>query len=251
VGSLSGIKGGDSMIEVGETYDSTSYGKFIVLESIKELPRQRYKIKFVDTGYETIVRRFAISVGQVKDPYAKSILGVACLGIATAKDNKVLYQTWQNMLRRVYDTTRHNWKNYGGNGVTICDRWLCFEYFLEDIEKIDGYNLELILSGNLVLDKDSKDRARKLYSVETCTWMSKESNAELRDTTTYRRHLTVLKGGKVVAEDVGILEAAAITGQYSQTIYDYLKGTKSKNGWQIIDNSAKKPVTTIPKGSKV
>lgn len=35
-----------------------------------------------------------------------------------------LYSVWQNMKRRCYETTNKRYKNYGGRGIKVCDKWL-------------------------------------------------------------------------------------------------------------------------------
>lgn len=44
------------------------------------------------------------------------------------------YKTWTNMIRRCYVPTAEGYQNYGGAGVSVCDRWKnSFENFLEDM----------------------------------------------------------------------------------------------------------------------
>jgi hypothetical protein len=44
------------------------------------------------------------------------------------------YRAWCDMKARCLDPLRSNYKNYGGRGIRVCDRWLCsFENFLADI----------------------------------------------------------------------------------------------------------------------
>ncbi len=43
------------------------------------------------------------------------------------------YETWAGMKRRCNNPKDHNYPNYGGRGITICDRWRSFECFLEDM----------------------------------------------------------------------------------------------------------------------
>lgn len=45
-----------------------------------------------------------------------------------------LYSTWKSMRTRCYDPDTHNFKNYGGRGIRICDRWNeSFWNFVEDM----------------------------------------------------------------------------------------------------------------------
>lgn len=43
------------------------------------------------------------------------------------------YQIWHNMKRRCLDSKMASYPNYGGRGVTVCERWLKFENFMEDM----------------------------------------------------------------------------------------------------------------------
>lgn len=44
------------------------------------------------------------------------------------------YYVWSQIKDRCYNKNRDGWKNYGGRGITVCDRWLnSFENFIEDM----------------------------------------------------------------------------------------------------------------------
>lgn len=44
-----------------------------------------------------------------------------------------LYTRWASMKQRCYNPNHTAFKNYGGRGITICDRWKEFKPFFEDI----------------------------------------------------------------------------------------------------------------------
>lgn len=54
------------------------------------------------------------------------------------------YRTWQHMIERCTDPKDRGFANYGGRGITVCDRWLeSFENFLADMgEKPPGLSIE-------------------------------------------------------------------------------------------------------------
>lgn len=45
----------------------------------------------------------------------------------------VEHQTWRRMLQRCRNQNRPEWKDYGGRGIAVCERWLKFENFFADM----------------------------------------------------------------------------------------------------------------------
>lgn len=43
------------------------------------------------------------------------------------------YRSWLSMKSRCLKTTVHNYPQYGGAGITICEPWMSFEAFLADM----------------------------------------------------------------------------------------------------------------------
>lgn len=55
------------------------------------------------------------------------------------------YKTWEGMWARCRNPKSTTWKHYGGRGVKVCDRWLDFANFVQDMgERPKGMTLDRI-----------------------------------------------------------------------------------------------------------
>jgi len=92
-----------------------------------------------------------IDYGSVKNGSTKSC-GCISLSINHGMSKTSIYSSWQSMRDRCLNKNNKQYKDYGGRGIKICDRWERFQVFCEDmgikplgttIERLDnngGYN---------------------------------------------------------------------------------------------------------------
>ena len=127
----------------------------------------------VHTQYDNFKR------GKCKNPFFPSVFGHGYLGIDKNSNvpktkefkngkwcNTWEYNKWQEMLRRCYDNKLKEREPTYKN-VACYERWLCFAWFLEDLEKLkEEYNWNE--GEKLNLDKDILDKNNKIYSLENC-----------------------------------------------------------------------------------
>lgn len=87
------------------------------------------------------------------------------------------YYSWHNMVRRCTDPSNPAYDRYGGRGITVCDRWVGadgFVNFLADMgDKPDQQTLERINNG-------------EGYSPDNCRWATRKEQAA------NTRHVTLL-----------------------------------------------------------
>lgn len=125
-----------------------------------------------------IARYHTLCYGGYKDYYRPVVCGVACRGYPKKPDkndsiniySKTMH-LWNNIISRCYNINSDNYDRYGGKGVTVCERWLCFEFFLEDIVSLRNYEMWLKDSSIYCLDKDCRVPGNKVYSPETCMFL--------------------------------------------------------------------------------
>ena len=142
-------------------------------------------VKFMDEhGAEIHTTWQHCRKGQVKNPYFKSVYGVGCLGkgdFVTRVNGKLTreYDLWGNMLKRCYnDKSLEKRPTYAN--VTVCERWLCFANFLEDLPLIENYELWKNSEEMMTLDKDLKQTGveNKVYSLETVKFVTVSENSK-------------------------------------------------------------------------
>lgn len=88
-------------------------------------------------------------------------------------------RSWTEMKRRCLQPHRRGYENYGGRGITICDRWINgengksgFHCFLEDMGERPSLNHQLDR-----LDNDGN------YCPENCKWSTREEQMYNRKNT--------------------------------------------------------------------
>jgi hypothetical protein len=145
---------------VGQTF-----GFLLVLE---ELPRRRTPLnramRYFKTqcvcGSSTEVSYANLTAGNVKS--------CGCIRPAGRLGSLVktgAYQSWVAMKIRCLCQTSDGFKKYGARGITICDRWLDFLKFFEDMgERPEGHSIE-------------RSDNSKNYEPGNCSWATPDDQA--------------------------------------------------------------------------
>ena len=77
-----------------------------------------------------------------------------------------IYYVWQGIKDRCNKSTHKSWKDYGGRGITICDRWVnSFENFILDMGERPFPSAEIDRINNSLG-----------YSKENCRWATHAEN---------------------------------------------------------------------------
>jgi hypothetical protein len=86
------------------------------------------------------------------------------------------HRSWTAMRTRCNNPKQLAWPNYGGRGITVCERWDSFENFLADMgERPSGCSLDRIdNNGN--------------YEPGNCRWATKAEQSNNRRTNIFVTH---------------------------------------------------------------
>lgn len=169
-------------IKDGDLIISKKYGIVLVL---KCFIGNIACIQFKETGYTTVARIDSIVNDNVIDRLARSVYGVGFLGIGDFNSlslDRMPYKSWSRMLERCY-SDRWQEKKPTYKGCTVCKEWHNFQNFAK------WYVLNYPKDGkSYQLDKDLAaygDRG-KVYSPETCVFVSAQVNTEESHAKSYK-----------------------------------------------------------------
>ena len=169
-----------------KTTIGSTYGKLTIInEKEPIIYTNGQKVRRVDCscscGNEKIVRLSDLRSGKTNSCgcYHKEIMSHIMKtvnkkhGDRTSYTSTAEYRSWYSMKDRCYRKKNKRYSDYGGRGITVCERWLhSFESFIEDMGRKPFLNYSL--------DRIDNNLG---YNKENCRWTtSKIQNNNKRTT---------------------------------------------------------------------
>ena len=154
----------------GKVFESNSCGKF---EAIEYIGKARYKVRFIDTGYETTVKNSRMLDGGVIDRLLPRLCGFGFIGVGeySSKVHQLAFKKWKYMVIRVYSKSSRKGTH---RFCSIHKDWSNFQNFAKwhiDNYPTDGKEYEL--------DKDKIKPGNKVYAPELCCYISHKENTQI------------------------------------------------------------------------
>lgn len=192
---------------VGRTFD-----RLTVIERVDNdrFGKTRWRCRCT-CGKETTTHANTLLKGETRS--------CGCLHAESVKVNKrthgyarsPIYRVWCVMKARCLNPTDHNYKRYGGRGITVCARWQnSFEAFLADMGPRPA---------GLTLERKDNDGP---YAPENCVWASRTTQGRNR-----RNNVRIVYEG--VARTLS--EWAEITGLPESLLYFRIR----QSGWSVAE----------------
>ena len=168
------------------------YGKYTVLGFSHIKDRKAFWTCQCECGNQNVIVGYSLKNGNTKSCGCNKKIKATKHAHRRRTGSSRTYSTWQSMRGRCENPKHNAYSKYGNKGVTVCERWLKFENFLEDMgERPVGKTL------------DRKEN-NKGYYPENCRWAT---NKEQGNNKTTNHLLTFQNKTQSIAqwaEEIGI-----------------------------------------------
>lgn len=103
-----------------------------------------------DCGATKVIRSQSVRIGNTISCGCFMAQSVAIRHTTHGLSKDPCYQVWHAMMSRCYDEENSNYKNYGGRGISVCERWKTMELFISDNSpRPEGMSIDRInVNGN-------------------------------------------------------------------------------------------------------
>lgn len=160
-----------------------SYGSKMTI--IKYVNAHDIVVEF-ENGYITHTGYNNFKIGQVRNPYDKSVHNVGYIGegeykVSINKKATKVYNVWMTMIRYCYSKKLHD-IDATGKDCSVCNEWHNFQnfakWFHENYYEIEGEKMNI--------DKDILHKGNKIYSPDNCVFVPESINRIFTKRQNYR-----------------------------------------------------------------
>lgn len=199
--------------------------KFGKLTAIKVVGRSKArKLMWLcecECGKTNIVTGSDLTSGKTKSCGCSKVERMRKQSLTHGQSGTRIYGIWRGMKTRCYNPKFHEFRNYGGRGISMCKEWTDDFCKFEDWALHNGYNEKLTIER---IDVNGN------YEPSNCRWATIQEQANNRTS----NHLLTFNG-----KTMNIAEWAREVG-----IKDKLLRRRIRDGW-TTDRALTQPVKTL------
>jgi len=160
INSLIAMKEKDKAVFIGKKYGRLQCLPFVV----------KWKILCrCDCGNEKLIYRYDITGGHTKScgcfRNEQVVAAIQTHGHSKRRQRSGEYESWAGIIQRTTNEENSEYRNYGGRGIAVCERWKTFANFLDDMGiRPKGFSIERIdVNGN--------------YEKANCVWANAKTQS--------------------------------------------------------------------------
>lgn len=133
------------------------FGSWEVIQEVKTEEKRKHYVVKCDCGFIRVQKAIRLRSGD----------SLACRSCGSTKHGQsasTTYTIWESMIQRCTNANNTNYKHYGDRGIIVCERWLTFDNFIQDMgERPEDKELDRIdNNGN--------------YAPGNCRWVTHQEN---------------------------------------------------------------------------
>lgn len=155
-----------------EDISEKNYGRLTALSFVGKTEHRKSLWKCLcSCGTEIIVEKGNLSSGNTQSCGCYQRERASEGNIVHGMTGTRMHRIWKGMRTRCTNPKAHQYKDYGGRGIRVCERWESFESFYEDMKA--GYTDELSI------DRINNDGD---YAPNNCRWATRAEQAKNKRT---------------------------------------------------------------------
>lgn len=166
------------------------FERLTVIKWIRKNKQSRYKwLCRCDCGQEVVVLGYNLRNGHTKSCGCLNKEKITKHGLSGIP----MYHVWEQIIQRCTNPNCKEYKNYGGRGITVCERWLKFENFNKDMGKS--------WKSGLTIERTKNEEG---YYKENCEWVTSKINSRNKRNNRLLTHNGVIQCVTAWSEETGI-----------------------------------------------